>query len=136
GDELLEGGIVADQLRPRELLNQVARKFLGIVAEEDGAYALVANCNEHQTERALANCEPDLRIGTARAELAWLHAEDLGGGRIEAAIGIKACTIDRLGHGRAARKLFAHALVAVGRGVSLRRHAERRLEDAMEVIRT
>src|SRR5215471_3276851 len=135
-NEFLESGIVADQLRTRELLLEVARKVLSFVTEENGANALVACGNEHQAERALANCKPDLRIETARAELAWLHAEHLGGGRIEAAIGIKACTIDRLRHGRAARKLFAHALVAVRSGVSLRCHTERRLEDAMEVIRT
>src|SRR6516225_7307346 len=47
GDELLEGGIVADQLRTRELLLEVARKLVGAVAKKDGAHAAVARGNEH-----------------------------------------------------------------------------------------
>ena len=77
GGELLEGGIAADQPRPRELLLKVAGQTVGVVAEENGAHALVARGDQHQAERAFADRELDLRIGAAGAELAWRHAEHL-----------------------------------------------------------
>src|SRR6266545_1055796 len=65
GGKLLERGIVTGQARARKLLLEVARKTLWIVAEENGAYALLARRDQHQAERAFSNREIDLRIGTA-----------------------------------------------------------------------
>ena len=65
GGKLLESGIAADQPRARELLLEVARQTVGVVAEENGAHALVARGDQHQAERACADRELDLRIGAA-----------------------------------------------------------------------
>jgi len=47
GSELFEGGIVAHEPRSRELPLEVARKAVRIVAEQDGAHALVARGDQH-----------------------------------------------------------------------------------------
>src|SRR3546814_15975514 len=61
------------------------------------------------------------------------HAEQLGGLRIEAAAGIVAGVVDRLGHRGTVRQRSAQPGGPLGRGVGLRREAGRFLEDAVEV---
>ena len=53
---------------------------------------------------------------------------------IEAAVGVEARIIDRLGHGPALAETVANAAAAMGRGIGLGRDAGRRLEQAVEVI--
>ena len=129
-----KAGSSLDEPRPRELPLEVARKAVRIVAEQNGADALVARGDQHQAERAFADGEFDLRVGAAGAELIWRHAERLRRGRVEAAVGIEARAVDRRGHRGAAAKLLAHALASMRGGVGLGRHAQHRLEHAMEVI--
>src|SRR5262245_35442234 len=136
GDQLTEGRIVADQLRARKLFLEVALEFIGTISEEDGAYAFFACGDEHQAERALADGKFYLRVGSTRAELARTHAEHLGRGRIEAAIGVEARAVDRLGDRGTPGKLLAHALVAVSPGIGLRGDTKGHLENAMEMVGT
>ena len=71
----------ADRRRPAARAGIAASRsrarLVRIVAEENGAYALVARRDQHQAERACADRELDLRVGAAGAELAWGHAEHL-----------------------------------------------------------
>ena len=134
GGEPLERLVAADQTRAGELILEVAEQGSRVVAEKDGAYALVARSDENGAERALADGEFDRGIRAARLEIGRRHAEHLGRGGVEAAIRIETGIVDRRRDRGALAKLVAHALVAMSGGVGLGRHAEHRLEDAMEVI--
>src|SRR5262249_23989990 len=85
------------------------------------------------TERALPNREADDVTAAAGAELRRRHPEQVGRGGVEAAIGVEAGAIDRLGDGIACGELLAHALAAMAGGIGLRGHAGYRLEHAVEV---
>ena len=67
GDQLLEIGIAADQLRAREAVLEIAHKRVRIVAQQDGADALVALRHQDRAERALADGEADLGVRAAGA---------------------------------------------------------------------
>src|SRR3546814_10814306 len=62
-----------------------------------------------------------------------LHAQQLAGLSVEAARGVVAGIVNRLGHRRAVRQRLAQARCALRRRVGLRRQARRLLEDAVEV---
>ena len=61
GDRALERGVAADQLGAREAVLQVAHQRVGIVAEHDGANALVGGGDQDRAERGLADREADRR---------------------------------------------------------------------------
>jgi hypothetical protein len=132
--ERLERAIAAHQPSARELLFKHAHELLRLVAEKDRANALDACRDEDQAERALADGELDLGVAAARAELAWTHAENLRRICVEAAVRVEARTIDCFRYRCPARELLANALVAMGGGVRLGRHAGQGFEDSVEMI--
>ncbi len=133
GHESLEPLVAADEARVRKAVLQTAHQCLGIVAELDGAHTFVRGRDQDRTERALANRKADDVTAAAGAELRRRHAEQVGRGGVEAAVGIKARAIDRLGDGIAGGEFLAHALAAMAGGICLRRHPGHRLEHAVEV---
>src|SRR6478672_268013 len=135
GGELLEGLVAADEARARKLAFQIAQKSLRIVAEQDGRDALVAGRDQDWSERAFADGEAHLPASTAGPKVRRSHAQHLRRIGIEAAIGVEACVVDRLGYRPAFAELRPHSLGAMGCSIGLRRHAERLLEDAMEMVR-
>jgi hypothetical protein len=50
GDELLEIGVTADQLRPRKFVLQIAHKGVRFVAERYGADTVIARGNQDRTQ--------------------------------------------------------------------------------------
>src|SRR5262249_21834728 len=84
--------------------------------------------SEHRTERALPNGKADEVAAAASAELRRRHAEQTGRGGIEAAVGVEARAIDRLGDGIAGGELLAHPLAAMAGGIGFRRHPGHLLE--------
>ena len=93
----------------REAVLQVAHQRVGIVAEQDGADAALAPGDQDRAERAFADGEADLGVRAAGAVVGRRHAEHLVGRRVEAAVGVEAGVVDRLGHRAAPGQLVAHA---------------------------
>jgi hypothetical protein len=73
GNELLEFAVVADQIGTGEPVLQIACKFVGIVAQENGTDAPVAFGNEDRPEGAFANGETYGCPIAARAEICGCH---------------------------------------------------------------
>ena len=80
--------------------------------------------HQDRAERALADREADRRCPRRRRGIGRRHAEQLGRRRVEAAAGVEAGAIDRLGHGVAARRAPSRTRCGAMRvGVGLGRHA-------------
>ena len=110
GDQSLEAGVAADQLGVREAVLQIAHQRVGIVAEQDGADALVARGDQDRAERALADGEADRRVARRRrGSRVGVMPSTAVGLLVEAAVRVEAGVVDRLGHGAAAGQLVAHA---------------------------
>src|SRR5581483_4996762 len=134
GRKPFEIAIASVESGARKLFREIALEALRLVAEENGADSPGTRRNQDQAERALTDRISDIGVGPAGTELTWGHAEHLRGGRVEAAVRVEAGAVDRLGHCDAPAELLAKALVALRRGIGLRRHAEPRLEQTMEMI--
>ena len=66
-DQRLELAVAADQVRAREAILELACQGVGVVAQQNGAYAPIAPCDENRSERTLADGETDRHLCTARA---------------------------------------------------------------------
>src|SRR5205085_8530757 len=86
--KLLKVTIAADQRGVAELVLQVPRQLVGILAEQDGADAALALRDEDGAERALPDCKADLHVGAAGAEVARSHAQHAVRGGVEPAVGV------------------------------------------------
>ena len=69
-DHALERAVAADELGAGKAILEIARQRVRIVAEQDGAHALVGRGDQHGAERGLADREadrprPPLRAATA-----------------------------------------------------------------------
>ena len=138
-DPRYQGLVVAigpDQPRVREAILEAADERLRIVSEQDRGHALLARGHQKGAERRLADGEPQLLVAAAGAVFGRRHAQHAGRLLVEAAAGVEAGVIDRLGHGVAASQSAADLPGPVAAGILLRRQARRRLEQAMEVART
>src|SRR5262249_56670596 len=82
---------------------------------------------------ALPNRKADEVAAATGAELRGRRAEHAGRGGVEAAVGVEARAIDRLGDGIAGGELLAHPLAAMAGGIGFRRYPGHRLEHAVEV---
>jgi len=131
---LLETGIAAGQLGARELVLQVARQRVGIIADQDRADAELGCGDQNGAERTLADGEPYGGIDAAGAIARRRHAQDVVRLRIKATVGVVAGAVDRLGHRAAAVELGTHFPGALRRGVRLGRQAGRGFEQTMQVI--
>src|SRR3546814_4693442 len=116
-----------------EAVLERAHQRFRLVAQQNGADSLVAGGSKDGAVGALADREADAQPGAAGSIGGRRHAEQLGGLRIEAAAGIVAGVVDRLGHRGTVRQRSAQPGGPLGRGVGLRREAGRFLEDAVEV---
>ena len=114
---------------------QILDERVRIVAEHDGADALLGRGDEHAAERGLADGEADDEPFAAAAGGGRGHAEPRGRMRVEAARGIVARVVDRLGDGPGGPEPLGRAPRPHLGGIGLRRHARDLLEDAMEVER-
>src|SRR5262249_50814719 len=74
-------GITAARPRLRETILQLAHERVGVVAQENGAHALIAACDQDRAERACADGEADRGRGLA-AIARRLHGRDLAVGRV------------------------------------------------------
>ena len=80
-------------------------KRLGIVAEQDGADALGGGGDQDRAERAFADREADRRAPRRRRESCdGVMPSTSVGLRVEAAVGVEAGVVDRLGHGAVLRR--------------------------------
>ena len=96
-DGAFEIGVASDQFGARKTILQLARQRLRIVAEQDGADALIRRGDEHAAERGLADREPDFRALAAATRRGRGHAEARGRSCVEAARRVETRVVDRLG---------------------------------------
>src|SRR6202011_4464388 len=80
GDGLLERSISAHEPRAREAVLEIAHKRIRIVAQQNSAHALRALGHQNGSERAFADGEVNLRIGTAGTVVRRRHAQQCAGG--------------------------------------------------------
>ena len=112
---LLELRVAADELRPGKAVLQIAQRALRIVAEQDGADALVGGRDQHRAERGLADGEADFVARAPRRIAVGVMPSSAVGLLVEAAGGVEARVIDRLGDVPRRAQVFGRAPCPHGR---------------------
>jgi hypothetical protein len=118
-----------------EALAQLRFRLRGGIRKEDRADAARGRADQHLPERAGPHRVVNGLAGAARAPDARRHREVFACLRVEAAGGVVAGRVDRIGHARAAVQRGACALQPQAALVFGRRDAGGALEHAVEVVR-
>src|SRR5690606_21601822 len=112
---------------------EIAQHFLRVIAQQNGADALLALRDQNRAETAFADRETDARMLAAAPVVPRLHAQHARRSFVEAALGTITGGVDRVGDRGAAGKRIAHTRRAMRARIFARRQTGARLEDAMEV---
>src|SRR5690606_28675757 len=134
GYDRFEFRISADEVGARKHVLQIVRERLRIVAEEYGADAAVALCDEDRAQRAFADREADVDVLAPGAVAARRHAEDGVRLFVKARIRTVAGVVDRLRHAVAAGELLPQAPVAMRRRICFGSQAGDAAKQAMKMV--
>src|SRR5258706_10618245 len=106
----------------------------GIVPQQDGTDSTLALRDQNRAQRALTHRKANLHVGATRTIVARSHAEHAVRGRVEAAVRIEACAVDRIRHFCTLLAEFFTQLVRAESGrVAFRRQSRLCLEDPVEM---
>ena len=135
GHRLLVVRLGAAQVGLRKAVLQVVQQHFSIVAQQDGAHALVCAGDQERAERTGGNREADHGAAAAGAKGARRHAQQAWRGGIETAAGIETGRIQSIGDAATTRldQAGLDPFATARRRVGFRRDAGMRLEDAVKM---